>query len=505
MPQRSISDEEIGLIKAMLGRGMKNRDIQFYFNRQDRPVNSGRITQIKDGSYGPATIKKAADPELEAFIKSFKAADIGAVIQAEPVPVELSKSDIARLLFEKQADGSWKLKDGETDQHECKQDFDPKKLSPVLRAIAAMSNNRGGFLFLGVTNADCKATGVAEAFGKFDIAKLMDKVKVHLAPTPVITTKEVIDFDGLQVGFIHVEPHPYKPVIVCKDDGDKLSEGEILFRYAGQSARIKFTDLQALLTERDRKAQLALADAAGKLATVGTANALILDTDKNVLDADGREILIDEELASSLNFIREGHFDEVDGAPALKLVGEVKPVNVQGKIAEKLVPKAISQEQILTAFLSQANVANPIEYVLAGVTQPRKWLPIFFFVRATGLTAGNVVNEVKGLATSQKEKKNTTIKRLEGKLSPHTRGPTKKARSIAFDIEMGTAKVPSRAYDVGTFAQALAAIDKTKWSLPEALAALVKCHELATAADDGNALSAVFKAACRLDEMFFKD
>jgi hypothetical protein len=503
MPQRSISDEEIGLIKAMLGRGMKNRDIQFYFNRQDRPVNSGRITQIKDGSYGPATIKKAADPELEAFIKSFKAADIGAVIQAAPATVEQSKSDIAKSLFEKQADGSWKLKDGETDQHECKQDFDPKKLSPVLRAIAAMSNNRGGFLFLGVTNADCTATGVAEAFGKFDIAKLMDKVKVHLAPTPVITTKEVIDFDGLQVGFIHVEPHPYKPVIVCKDDGDKLSEGEILFRYAGQSARIKFTDLQALLTERDRKAQLALADAAGKLATVGTANALILDTDKNVLDADGREILIDEELATSLNFIREGHFDEVDGAPALKLIGEVKPVNVQGKIAEKLVDKAISQERILEAFLSQETVTNPTEYVLAGVSQPRKWLPIFYFVKQAGVTTDAMIEDVKALNTSQKQKKNMAIKRLQGKEVALCKPPSKKAGIVTSAIEKGTAQLPTKAGDVWTYCYGFCAAKSTTMNLADVMAALNSCYALASQSGDANAIGAVFKAVCRADEMFF--
>src|SRR3546814_10239686 len=84
----------------------------------------------------------------------------------------------------------------------CSSDL-PKKLSPVLCAIAAMSNNRGGFLFLGVSNADCKAVGVSDAFAGFDVAKLMNKVKVHLAPTPVITTKEVIGFDGTKIGFVH--------------------------------------------------------------------------------------------------------------------------------------------------------------------------------------------------------------------------------------------------------------------------------------------------------------
>ncbi|MBJ7527408.1 MAG: hypothetical protein JHD10_09255 [Sphingomonadaceae bacterium] len=53
MPRRSITDEEIGLIKAMLARGMANKAIKFYFNRQDRTVNSGRISWIKHRDYGP--------------------------------------------------------------------------------------------------------------------------------------------------------------------------------------------------------------------------------------------------------------------------------------------------------------------------------------------------------------------------------------------------------------------------------------------------------------------
>jgi hypothetical protein len=34
-------------VKAMLARGMKNKDIQFFFNRPDRAVNSGRISTIR--------------------------------------------------------------------------------------------------------------------------------------------------------------------------------------------------------------------------------------------------------------------------------------------------------------------------------------------------------------------------------------------------------------------------------------------------------------------------
>lgn len=503
MPARSITEEEISLIKAMLNRGMMNRDIQFYFNRQDRPVNSGRITQIKNGKYGPGGVAPASDAELDRFIRQFKPSAIGASVAAASVAGASSKVDVARSLFEER-DGKWRLKDGETDRCECKQGFDTKKLSSVLCAIAALSNNRGGFLFLGVSNSRCEAVGVDEAFATFDIAKLMDKVKVHLAPTPVVTAKDVVDLEGIKVGFIHVDPHPNKPVIVAKDDGEKMKEGEILFRYAGQSMRIKFTDLMELLAERDRRAQLALAGAAGKLAAVGTANALILDTNKNVLDAEGREILIDEDLARSLNFIREGHFNENEGEPTLKLIGEVKPVNVQAMGAERLVDRAISQERILETFLAQETVSNPKEYVLAGVSQPRKWLPVFYFINQAGLTADVVAEEVNALPTSQKARQRSLVKRLTGKERAYTASPSKKASIVAFDIEQGTASVPTKAHEVGTFAQAFCSISRTKMPLPDALAALKQCYELATEASSP-AITFVFKAACRVDELFFQN
>jgi hypothetical protein len=374
----------------------------------------------------------------------------------------------------------------------------------VLCALAAMSNNRGGFLFLGVANADCEAVGVGDAFDSFDIAKLMDKVKVHLAPTPRITCKGVIDLNGTKVGFIHVDPHPDKPVIVSKDDGDKLREGEILFRYAGQSARIKFTDLREMLAERDRRAQLALAHAAGKLADVGTSNALILDTDKNVLDADGRKIFIDEELAKSINFIKEGQFNEIDGAPTLKLVGEVTPVNAQALTTEKLVPKAIAQNDILLAFLEQEAVTNPKEYVLAGVSQPRTWLPIFYFANLASVQPAEMADEVKNVGTSQKAKRQSVLDRFAGTKTAYAKPPTKKAAAAIAAIIDGTFVVPKTIGEASIFSQAMTSIAKTTASLDKILSALKASYALAVSADDGAVLSFVFKAACRADEIFFQ-
>lgn len=69
MATRSIKDKEISLIKAMLKRGHKNQDIQFYFNRPDRPVNSGRITGIRNGSYANAAkVATASDADLDVLL-----------------------------------------------------------------------------------------------------------------------------------------------------------------------------------------------------------------------------------------------------------------------------------------------------------------------------------------------------------------------------------------------------------------------------------------------------
>jgi hypothetical protein len=64
--KRNMTDVEVGLARAMLAKGMKNDQAHFYFNRADRLISSGRIAQIKDGSYAK-DVAAASDDELAAF------------------------------------------------------------------------------------------------------------------------------------------------------------------------------------------------------------------------------------------------------------------------------------------------------------------------------------------------------------------------------------------------------------------------------------------------------
>lgn len=147
MPKRSITDEEIGLIKAMLSRGMANKAIQFYFNRQDRAVNSGRISGIKQGTYGPEVLE-ANDEALSAFIASFVSPEIAApgnIIETPRVPPPgATDEEMLRSFFAKDATGAWNCTVGETDEFECKEGFSLRNFGKPLRTIAGFANNRGG-------------------------------------------------------------------------------------------------------------------------------------------------------------------------------------------------------------------------------------------------------------------------------------------------------------------------------------------------------------------------
>ncbi|WP_172976555.1 hypothetical protein [Roseivivax sp. THAF40] len=67
LPTPTLEDWEVSLIKAMLARKFQNNTIQFYFNRPDRAVNSGRISEIKSGDRW-ADVPPADNHDLDEFL-----------------------------------------------------------------------------------------------------------------------------------------------------------------------------------------------------------------------------------------------------------------------------------------------------------------------------------------------------------------------------------------------------------------------------------------------------
>ncbi|MBI5114454.1 MAG: hypothetical protein HZA68_21030 [Rhodovulum sp.] len=133
-----MTDEGIGLAKAMLKRGLKNDVVHFHFNRADRLISSGRIAQIKSGTYG-AAVPEATPEVLESFLLEW------APRHATDTPGSAAERALLGALFAKEA-GIWRLVAGETDRFECKRGFclaPEQRFADILRSIAGLANNSG--------------------------------------------------------------------------------------------------------------------------------------------------------------------------------------------------------------------------------------------------------------------------------------------------------------------------------------------------------------------------
>lgn len=495
MPRRSITDEEIGLIKGLLRRGMRNRDIQFYFNRQDRPVNSGRITGIRSGAYGPE-VPEAADAALDAFLATFAPAEVGAVIGAREQR-EPTLAERAQARFVQRDDDNWYLADGETSKQECKVQFEPRRMEPVIRAIAALANNSGGFVFIGVGDPESRVVGMPDTvFQDTDIVRITDKAKTLLTPTPSFS-KDVIEVGGHKVGVIFVEKYPTPPVIVCRD-ANGLEDGSILFRYSGQSGKIKFGDLLCMLRERDRAATHSLLASASRLSEIGADRALIIDTKKGEMDAGSQRIVIDRALADQLDFIREGEFEERAGTRALRLVGDVHAVDPEGHVVERVEGRALDADAVLMAYLRHDSVSTPLEYVCISAKVQRQWLPLFYFVR---LAQSNIEAAIEGLDATNavyRVSKANALERLRGQRSALER-PGGAIIDVVADLQAG------RIDDLRQRFTDLQVVRGIR-SLPNAFEPTDPIFDLLRdiyedACNNANVRSGVFSAAARLDEL----
>jgi hypothetical protein len=512
MAKRSITNDEIALIKAMLGRKMRNSAIQFYFNRPDRQVNSGRITNIGDGSYSDsATIPACDDVTLDTFLSEFQQGPAATPVPTSSIPSPpsgaLDPATIASL-FEKDDGGIWRFCPGETDEHECKASFRLRNSHVWLRAIAALANNRGGYILFGVHDKDTIQTdGIDKSFvvlglsgtefANLDPADLTSHIKAKLDPTPRVRPISV-SLGGKTIGILHVEQHPSRPVIATKQEGD-IREGDIFFRYPGQSSRIKYGDLRTMLDERDAMARQQILPMVEKLLQRGPDRVLLADLEAGVLDDGKRPITIDKALLDQLSFIREGEFSEVDGAPTLRLIGEVRTTG-DDRIGSRGV---VTDVNLLTNFLKRETLFRPVEYIRFAVEASHtEWLPIFYFAQQSQFDRADLAAFIGGLGGTAKRREMFTNRATGAKIALTV--PVGTPAAMLMQIVAGALPEPNNGKDANNVAMAMCGLT----SLPDIeqstiLELLERCYDLAQAEGKSGIISTVRRAACRIDELLF--
>lgn len=229
---------------------------------------------------------------------------------------------------------------------EFKEQFNLGGLADYFRDFAAFANNKGGYLIFGVSDAPRELKGLTpssfEQFEKIDPEKITGYL-LEIFSGQISWEQIVINHKSKNFGIFRIYPSGIKPIIAKKDEGKDqiIKNGEIYFRYGGRTQRIQYAELESIINKRVEQNNSQWLDLMSKIGKAGPSNAAILDTEKSLIEKDNAKILVvDEDLANKLKFIKEGEFVEKKGATALKLVGDIVPIDkveVVKRVRENLI------------------------------------------------------------------------------------------------------------------------------------------------------------------------
>lgn len=506
--RRSISDEEIALIRAMLKRGIGKTAIQAYFTHPDRPVNFGRITNIEEGKYGRGIVE-ATEEELDKFLENWRSArgaPIQIVAEAAVDFSKLSPVDPTRLLalFEQPLDKPPRLRDGETEELECKLSFHGPNNEKVLKAIAALANTRGGHILFGVQDDAAEIVGMKdERFTALDVNAFSMAFRSAMEPMPRFEIGHLRWKDRL-VGAIYVYPEPDRPVIATKDVGTYRA-GMIYYRYPGESRAIGGAEFRSILAERERKARIDAAETARRVIELG-GNGAVLDLQTGKVEGRSAGFYLSSELLPKIQFIREGQFSENHGATTLRLVGDVHVVGEEKKeiVRERIVRQGITDADVLRNFLEQEAIEFPAEYIVHSCHTHKRYLPVFYYARQAKLSKQELIDVVAREETSLSGVKSILMDRIQGRVSARKPVTTASQRLVATISEDPVPPLKTSS-EVIKLAQALQSFDDRSVSLDCVLLALKHLVSAARSLGWLDPGSEVRRAAAWIDEFYFRN
>jgi hypothetical protein len=220
----------------------------------------------------------------------------------------------------------YKITSRESNFIEFKESFNWGSKDKYSKSAAGFSNNKGGYIIFGVKDQPRELVGLqTNNFENIDEASIAQYLNGTFSPE-IQFEKFTGEIRGKKIGVLYIHQSEQKPIVAIKPDGE-IKEAEIYYRYNGRTDKIKFPELQNILSkirEDEKKNWMRLFE---KISQIGPQNTALIDMVKGKIEGKTGNLVIDHKLIPKIKFIQEGNFKE-KGHPTLKLIGEVKPISV---------------------------------------------------------------------------------------------------------------------------------------------------------------------------------
>ena len=217
--------------------------------------------------------------------------------------------DKIKWLFETKRNNPDLMKRKESNTLEYKENFNWANKIDYGRLFCSFANQRGGYVIFGVRDKPHKLIGLQnDRFSNKDPSQITQYLNDHFSPSIEWDSYEH-EQNGKGFGLIYVAELKDKPVMCIKHDthtSDIIREGEIYYRYSGQTKVIRATDLQRIINERIERERKSWQEMLTKMAKLHAEHAEIFDAERGMLEIKDKTIIIDKSILSgSLNLSKK--------------------------------------------------------------------------------------------------------------------------------------------------------------------------------------------------------
>lgn len=194
------------------------------------------------------------------------------------------------------------------------------------KTFSAFANANGGVIIFGVKDNPRESVGLSnDNFENIKEEIISENLNRQFSPE-ILFSIHSFSHENMNFGAIVISKSDSKP-IVCIKQAKKINEGDIYYRYYGRTQKIQHAELLAIFEEIRQLEQKRWMEHIQSIARIGPQNVTLMDIYRGEIPLpNNKKILIDNKILKDIKFINSGHFVEKDGAPAIRLVGEVQGV-----------------------------------------------------------------------------------------------------------------------------------------------------------------------------------